>query len=158
MNESSPEHALRMHPFTADLNEEQLSELARLARVAVYEPNEYLLREGDPATAFYLIVSGLVSIEVFVPGHGARPLQTVEGGSAVGWSWILAPSRWEFDARALERTTALVLDGERLRQLFVRDCCLGLRLVQRLLFIVAERLKAARLQLLDLYGPPRELP
>jgi len=157
MSDRAPEEVLGSHPFTADFSDEERARLVPLARVAVYEPDTYLLQEGQPATAFYLIVEGLVSIEVFVPGHGPRPLQTVEGGSAVGWSWMLAPSRWEFDARALQRTTALVLDAEQLRQLFNEDCCLGLRLVHRLLFLVAERLKAARLQLLDLYGPPREL-
>jgi len=156
MSDRSVMELLATHPFTADLSEEQQAQLAACARIAHFEPDEYLLREGQPATAFYLIVSGLVSIEVFVPGHGPRPLQTVEGGSAVGWSWMLAPSRWEFDARALERTTAVVFDAERLRALFLEDCCLGLRLVQRLLFIITERLRAARLQLLDLYGPPRE--
>lgn len=156
MSDRSIMELLATHPFTADLSEEQQAQLAARAQIAHFEPDEYLLREGQPATAFYLIVSGLVSIEVFVPGHGPRPLQTVEGGSAVGWSWMLAPSRWEFDARALERTTAVVFDAERLRALFLEDCCLGLRLVQRLLFLVTERLRAARLQLLDLYGPPRE--
>lgn len=156
MSDRSVLELLATHPFTADLSEEQQGQLAACGRIAHFEPGEYLLREGQPATAFYLIVSGLISIEVFVPGHGPRPLQTVEGGSAVGWSWMLAPSRWEFDARALERTTAVVFDAERLRALFLDDCCLGLRLVQRLLFLVTERLRAARLQLLDLYGPPRE--
>ncbi len=157
MSDHTPAEILGSHPFTADLSDEDRAQLAKLARLGVYDPDDYLLREGQPATAFYLIVEGLVSIELFIPGHGPRPLQTVEGGSAVGWSWMLAPSRWEFDARALERTTALILDGERLRDLFVEDCCLGLRIAHRLLFVVAERLKAARLQLLDLYGPPREL-
>ncbi len=156
MNDRSPLELLATHPFTADLSEDQQAHLATCARIAHFAPDDYLLREGQPATAFYLIVSGLVSIELFVPGHGPRPLQTVEGGSAVGWSWMLAPSRWEFDARALEPTTAVVFDAEQLRALFREDCCLGLRLVQRLLFVVTERLKAARLQLLDLYGPPRE--
>jgi CRP-like cAMP-binding protein len=157
MSERAPAEILASHPFTADFSDEDRAQLAELARVVVYDQDDYLLREGQPATAFYLIAEGLVSIELFVPGHGPRVLQTVEAGSAVGWSWVLAPSRWEFDARALERTTVLVLDAERLRQLFNEDCCLGLRLVHRLLFVVAERLKATRLQLLDLYGPPREL-
>ncbi|MCM8745578.1 cyclic nucleotide-binding domain-containing protein [Thermomicrobium sp. CFH 73360] len=156
MSDRELEEFLAVHPFTADLDESQRARLAKQARLAHYQPDEYLIQEGRPADAFYLIVQGLVSIELFVPGHGPRPLQTVEGGSAVGWSWMLAPSRWEFDARALERTTAVVFDAERLRALLLEDCCLGLRLVQRLLFLVTERLRAARLQLLDLYGPPRE--
>jgi len=147
---------LAEHPFTADLTDAQRQELANLAMIKVYEPDEFLIQEGRPATAFFLIVDGLVAIELFVPGRGARRLQTVEAGSALGWSWILAPNRWEFDACALERTLAIVVDANRLRELCDRDCCLGLHLMRKLLFVVAERLKAARIQLLDVYGPPRE--
>ena len=155
-NERSVPEILTEHPFTSDLSTEQRQALANLATMKSYGTDSLLLQEGRSATAFFLILDGLVGIEVFVPGRGARRLQTVEAGSVVGWSWMLAPNRWEFDARALEPTLALVLDADRLRALCDEDCSLGQHLTRKLLFVVAERLKAARLQLLDLYGPPKD--
>ncbi|MCL4544564.1 MAG: cyclic nucleotide-binding domain-containing protein [Chloroflexi bacterium] len=148
---------LARHPFTSELSDEQREALVSIALVKVYEPDELLIQEGRSATAFYLIVDGLVAIEMFLPSGGARRLQTVGAGSAVGWSWIVPFQRWEFDARALERTRAIVLDAERLRELFDREYYLGLHLLRKLLVVVAGRLTAARLQLLDVYGLPEEM-
>lgn len=152
MTESTLLELLTTHPFTADLRREQRQALANLATLRVYESDELLIQEGQPATALFLVVDGLAAIELYVPGRGARRLQTVEAGSAIGWSWMLTPNRWEFDARALQATRAIVIDADRLRNLFDQDCCLGLHLMRKLLLVVAERLKAARLQLLDVYG------
>ena len=157
MKDASLSELLAEHPFTADVSDEERQMLANLATIRVYEPDELLITEGRPATAFYLVVDGLVALELFVPGSGVRRLQTVEGGSAVGWSWMLAPYRWEFDARALQQTNVIVMDADRLRALLDRECCLGLHVVRKLLGVVAERLKATRLQLLDVYGPPTEV-
>ncbi len=157
MSEQSVMDLLAQHPFTFELSAEQRRALAGLARVEMYLPDTLLVREGQAATAFLLIMDGRVAVELFLPEGGVRRLQTVEKGSAVGWSWMLPPYRWEFDVRALSHTTAIVLDGQRLRDLFARDCCLGLHLVTRLLSVVSERLKATRLQLLDIYAPPREV-
>ncbi|MBI3979660.1 MAG: cyclic nucleotide-binding domain-containing protein [Chloroflexi bacterium] len=156
MSERSVWDLLVEHPFTSDLSDEDRRALADLATIKRYQPDELIIQEGRPATTFFLIADGLVAIELFLPDRGVRRLQTAGAGSAVGWSWMLAPSRWEFDVRALEPTTAVALNGERLRALFDRECCLGLQLTRKLLAVVAGRLKATRLQLLDVYGPPKE--
>src|SRR5581483_2955518 len=123
-----------------------------------YTTDELLIREGAPASAFFLIVSGRAVIEVVGPGGAVQRLQTIEAGSAVGWSWLVPPYRWEFDGRAVEPTTAIVVDGAALRELAHNRCCLGLHVVERLLIAVADRLKASRLQNLDVYAPPDARP
>lgn len=151
--------ALRQHPFTHDMEEAWKESLAEIARMQTYAPDTLLLREGRAADAFFLIIDGLVAIEMFVPERGSLRLQTVSAGEIVGWSWALPPYRWEFDARALTETKALVLDAAPLRDRMNRDCALAAWILSRLLAVVAGRLKAARLQLLDLYAPaPRRAP
>lgn len=154
MMERSMAELLAEHPFTSDLSEEQRENLGHIAKVDTFAPNDFLIQEGRPADAFFLIVNGLVAIELFLPGRGVQRLQTVAPGSAVGWSWMVVPNHWEFDARALESTTAIILPAFPLQKLIERDCDLGFQLTRKLLLVVAERLKAARLQLLDVYGPP----
>lgn len=148
--------ALRQHPFTHDMDEAWKESLAEIARLQTYAPDRLLLREGRAADAFFLIVDGLVAIEMFVPDRGSLRLQTVSAGEIVGWSWALPPYRWEFDARALVETTAVVLDAAQLRARMSQDCALAAWILSRLLTVVAGRLKATRLQLLDLYAPPPE--
>jgi CRP-like cAMP-binding protein len=131
--------------------------MAAFAVARTYEPDEMILREGKAADAFFLILGGLVAIELLLPDRGVLRLQTVGAGEVIGWSWLVPPYRWEFDARAVSRTSAVLLDGRKLRDLFESDHSLGFHFVRDLLTVVAERLKAARLQLLDIYGAPREV-
>jgi CRP/FNR family cyclic AMP-dependent transcriptional regulator len=79
-------------------------------------------------------------------------LQTLEPGEIVGWSWLFPPYRWNFDVRALEPLGAIAFDGACLRGKCDRDPALGYTLMKRFARVLSERLGAARLQLLDLYG------
>jgi CRP/FNR family cyclic AMP-dependent transcriptional regulator len=159
MSKAAILEALRQHPFTHDMEEAWKEVLAEMARLQTYPPDALLLREGRAADAFFLIVDGLVAIEMFAPGRGALRLQTVGAGEVVGWSWVLPPHRWEFDARALAETTAVVLDAAALRAQMSQDHALAAWILSRLLAVIASRLKATRLQLLDLYAlPERRMP
>jgi CRP/FNR family cyclic AMP-dependent transcriptional regulator len=62
------------------------------------------------------------------------------------------PYRWHFDARAVELTRAIALDGECLRGKCEEDHDLGYEIMKRFALVIAERLEATRLQLLDVYG------
>jgi len=148
--------ALAQHPFTHNLDQAEREAMAAFAVARTYEPDEMILREGKAADAFFLIVSGLVAIELLLPDRGVLRLQTVGAGEVIGWSWLVPPYRWGFDARAISPTSAVLMDAKKLRGLFESDHRLGFHVVRDLLTVVAERLKAARLQLLDIYSLPKE--
>ena len=79
-------------------------------------------------------------------------MQTVAEGDVVGFSWLVPPYTWQFDARALAQTVAVSLDGLCLRGKCEEDTRLGFYLMQRVATVAVRRLQAARLQLLDVYG------
>jgi hypothetical protein len=70
----------------------------------------------------------------------------------LGWSWLIPPYKWRFDARAIETTRAFALDGKCLRGKCDEDPRLGYELLKRIAATIAERLHATRLQMLDVYG------
>jgi len=70
----------------------------------------------------------------------------------VGWSWLIPPYRWHSDARVIEPTRAIALDGKCLRAKCEADHGLGYELMKRFSHIMEQRLQATRMQLLDLYG------
>ena len=49
------------------------------------------------------------------PGGGTLVIETLDEGDVVGWSWLVPPYRWAFDARALDLTRAVAFDGACLR-------------------------------------------
>ena len=79
------------------------------------------------------------------------PIQTVGAGEVVGWSWLLPPYRWQFDARATSAVQGLVFDAAWLREQCEQDHELGYHLLWQLLVVVSSRLAASRVQRLDIY-------
>ena len=145
---------LREHPFFAGLDDDALTLLAGCAANRHTKVGGYLYREGEPADVFYVIRHGRVAIESHTPTGGSVVIETVEDGEVLGWSWLIPPYRWLFDARAVEPTSEVVFDGACLRGKCDADPELGYALMQRVAQVMYERLQATRIRLLDLYGAP----
>jgi len=148
----SLEPVIRQHPFFKGLEEHHIQFIVGCAKNVTFDQDHVIFREGDAAERFYFIRDGLVSIEMVVPHKGPTTLQTLGEGDVLGWSWLTPPYRWHFGARALRKTHALDFDGKCLREKCETDHDLGYEILKRFANVVTERLDAARLQLLDLYG------
>ena len=139
-------------PALRALAPEHRDTLAGCAHNCVFQPGERIMREGEPANAFYVIREGAVALETEVPGRGAVVLQTLHDGELLGWSWLVPPYRTAFDARSVGTTHAISLDGACLRDKCDADPALGYDLLKLLSGVFVSRLQETRLQLLDLYG------
>lgn len=151
MTEAEILATLSRHAFTRGLSEPHRKRLAVGARPFTTTSGEMLFREGELAQAFYLLTSGHVAIGTHLGGRGDAPIQTVGAGEVVGWSWLLPPFRWQFDARAEDAVAGLFFDAVWLRGLCEQDHDLGFHLVKHLLAVVAARVASARLTRLDIY-------
>lgn len=147
------EQLLAEHPFCQGMEKGHLELLVGCASNVRFEAGQYLFRQGEEANHFYLIRHGKAAIEIHAPEQGAMILQTAGEGDVVGWSWIVPPHRWTFDARAVELTRAIALSGECLRRKCEEDHDLGYALFKRFAQVMAKRMEAARLQLINIHGP-----
>jgi CRP-like cAMP-binding protein len=148
----SLEPILARHPFFQDLPAPHLALLVGCASNVRFAAGEFLFHAGEEANRFFLVREGHVAIEIAPPGGAAHTLQTIGAGNVLGWSWLIPPYRWKFDARTIEPTRALALDGQCLRTKCEADHDLGYELLKRFAQVLEERLQATRLQLLDVYG------
>jgi CRP/FNR family transcriptional regulator, cyclic AMP receptor protein len=139
-------------PLFSGLDQQYLELIAGCGQNTGFEAGAYLFREGDNADTFYLVRHGRVQLETFVPGRGAVTIETIDAGEVLGWSWLLPPYRWHFDARALELVRAVAFDGACLRGKCVDDHAFGYQLLMRFSQVMLDRLQATRLRLLDIYG------
>lgn len=146
------EPILAEHPFFKDLEPCHLQLIAGCASNVRFNAGQFIFHEGDEANQFYLICHGRVALEISALERGSIVIQTIGEGEVLGWSWIFPPYRWHFDARAVELTRAIALDGECLRTKCEEDHNLGYECLKRFADIIMQRLQATRLQLLDLYG------
>lgn len=136
-------------PLFAGMKEEHLVLIAGCARNIRYEAGEYIGRLGEPADNFWLVREGRVGLEVHTADRGPLQLQTLGVNDVLGWSWLVPPNQWHFDARALTPVRALIIDGKCLRGKFESDYELGYQMMQRFMQIVVERLESTEMQLLD---------
>jgi CRP-like cAMP-binding protein len=148
---SNVQATLRSLAFTRDLEAAYLDRLAEAATTVHWEAGQSVFREGDRDEALYLVVEGAVAIDISVPRRGHVRILTVGPGEVFGWSSVYYQKPKTAGATAIERVQALALDAARLRELSESDPRFGYWLARRLLQVVSERLKATRIQLLDVF-------
>ena len=140
---------LAAHPFLQGMSEAHLQTLAECARRVTATAGQLLGEEKEGANAFFLIQSGQVAIEAHTPDRGTVRIQLIGPGDVVGWSWLVPPHRWQFDARVVEMVQAIALDAASIRTRCEQDHDLGYQLFKRLVSVISARLAATCRQLLD---------
>jgi CRP/FNR family transcriptional regulator, cyclic AMP receptor protein len=153
MDSDSTYSTLKDLAFTQGLGSDQLKRIAEIATPIEWAGGQTVFREGDRDSVLYVVESGHVAIEMTVPGRGRVTILTVGPGEVFGWSSLFQQRPKTAAARTTEPTKALALDAVRLHALCDADPQLGYILTRRILEVVSERLKATRMQLLDIYSP-----
>jgi CRP-like cAMP-binding protein len=146
------DQVLGAQAFFAGLSDAHLAMLASVATPVSVATGRKVFHEGDVADACYLILEGDIALEMDVPGRGPHVLQTLHAGDMLGWSWLVSPFRYAYDAQALTDVKAIRFDAVALRAKKDADTEFGLELMKRFAEVLVRRMQAARLQLLDVYG------
>ncbi|RPI26367.1 MAG: cyclic nucleotide-binding domain-containing protein [Actinobacteria bacterium] len=146
---------LGTHPFFFGMRPEHLDIIARCATPADFGTGKTIFTAGDEADACYLLLDGDVALELVAPGQGPHVIETLHSGEIFGWSWLVEPYRWMFDAQALTEVRAIRFDAKCLWAAKEADPQLGFDLLRRFVAVIVDRMQAARMQLMDIYGAPR---
>jgi CRP/FNR family transcriptional regulator, cyclic AMP receptor protein len=142
---------LAQHSFLNGMDGDQIKLLVGCASNTRFDAGKYIFRESEEANQFYIIRSGKVALEIYTPDRGSIIVSTLGEGDILGWSWLIPPYNWRFDARVIEEVRAIALDGKCLRTKCEADHNLGYELLKRFASILEQRLEATRIQLLDIY-------
>ncbi len=149
------EKAVADHRFLKGLDKRFLKKIIPHAAFVTFNAGKLIFRQGEKAAFFYLLTQGRVAVELYSPERGSLLIETLDAGDVLGWSWLVAPYKWRFNAQAIAETRAIAIDGERLRKLCEEDYELGYLVFKRFLDVITARLEAANIQILDLYGLPK---
>lgn len=134
----------------SSLGPEDVARLAGIARVLEVAEGEALLRADHACPFLGIVIDGRISLRSSLPGRPDATLMTLDPGDTFGWSAVL-PSDATSTAVASSPARVLVMDRAPLREALAADTGLAAIVYLYLLRVVAERLVATRLQLLDLY-------
>jgi CRP-like cAMP-binding protein len=146
------EPTLSKHPQFKGMSPEHLKLIVGCAKHVRFKEGEMIFREGEAANVFFVIRHGGVALSVHSPTQGSVTVVTLNDGDALGWSWLMPPFKWHFDAKATQNTIAIALDGKCLREKCEKDSELRASLYERFMPVMADRLEATVMQLLDLYA------
>jgi CRP-like cAMP-binding protein len=149
MSESQLLEALRKLHFLKDVQEEQLKQLAEIARLEDYPENTVLFKEGGAMTRTYFVAAGKVALEIQGSGSKAQRIYTVGEGELLGWSPILTQQATTATARTLTAAKVVSLHASQVLELCQQDTSFGFLFMHRTAEALVARLNAVRLLLLD---------
>jgi len=139
--------------FCADMTDGDRAILAKMLTRQEFGFDQVVFRSGEPADACYLVEEGSVALEVCSAGVGCRRMITLSAGELVGWSPFLAGACFTATARTLEQSKLLRIPAEEIRLTCERNPAFGYHMLRQVIQVLASRINASRLQLLDLFGP-----
>jgi CRP-like cAMP-binding protein len=137
----------------AGLSDSQIEFMWSQANVREFKAGELLFRQDAHADRFYLVHSGAVVVEVPSIYGPTLELQHLGKGQILGWSWLITPYRWDFQATALRDSVVVEFDGEAILAQCEQDPELGYSLLKRFTVLMSERLAAARRKMMDQWTP-----
>jgi len=154
MTEQSIGDYLATHEFFSGLDDRSKKFLAESAVVREVSAGEVLFRQAESADKFYLLRSGEVSVQVPALMGPALEIQKLRKNQILGWSWLIPPYRWNFQALALEDVGVLEFDGSIILARCEEDPEFGYQVLKLFAALMSERLDAARQKMMDQWDPP----
>jgi len=133
------------------LPEDALGRLVAASEVVEVAPGGRVIHEGEAADALFVVAGGFVQLSLHQRQRDL-PVATVGTGELLGWSWLVPPHRWDFDASSTDGATLVRMPAAELRSVMDDDPATAAVLATTVAAVVSRRLRDTRIQLLDLYA------
>jgi CRP/FNR family transcriptional regulator, cyclic AMP receptor protein len=153
VTEPSLERFLAEQRFFAGLNPDSLAFLSGCVRRRAFDTDQVLIHHGDAAGTFYLVCRGRIAREVPAIQGPSLVMHSIGGGEILGWSWLIPPRQWSFQARAEEPTEVLEFDGTAVLDRCESDPRFGYELLKRFSAVMSERLNLTRQRMIAEWNP-----
>ena len=140
-------------PVFSGMSDDYLERLAGHARSRDVGNGEVLFRSREPARHFYLLTDGEISIEIPAVQGPTLQVQRLKPIRVLGWSWLLPPFKWSFNARAETDSRVLEFDGQAVLEDCESDPAFGYEVIKRFSGLMAERLDAAHKKMMEQWSP-----
>lgn len=135
------------------LSDDHLAFLAENAVEAAFGDGQIVARQGDRADRFLLVLEGELVVEVPAITGPKLEITHLGPGHVFGWSWLIEPYTWHFNARAVGPIRVLDFDGPAILSHCEEDAQFGYALFKRFSALMAIRLEAAQRKMMDVWSP-----
>lgn len=151
-NQSTTEY-LSSHEFFSGFNDDILKFLCECSSMHEIKKGQILFRQGENADKFYVLRNGCISIQMPAIMGPNLEIQTLGKDQVLGWSWLIPPFKWSFQAMAEEDSGLLMFDGTAILARCEREPKFGYELLKKFAALMSMRLDAARQKMMDEWNP-----
>ena len=130
------------------IQKESIQEIANLCRMETYGAGDHIFRQGNLGDRIYIVTEGHVFLERSVDlgtRKGSASIGMLSKGRVFGcWSTLLDEQHALMSSAVCRKLTkVLVIKGPDLRQMMLDDTEFGFSVLERLCFLLRDRLKGA---------------
>jgi CRP-like cAMP-binding protein len=151
-NQSITEY-LSAHEFFSEFSDDSLKFLCECSSTREIKKGQILFLQGEHADKFYVVRSGLISIQMPAIMGPTLEIQTVDEDQVLGWSWLISPYRWNFQTKAEEDSELLQFDGAAILARCEQEPKFGYELLKKFAGLMSVRLNAARQKMMNEWNP-----
>jgi CRP/FNR family cyclic AMP-dependent transcriptional regulator len=131
-----------------DLDRQEIERVAAICHFESYKQGESILNQGDLGDMLYIIEEGHVFLERVIDlrtKKGNVIVSLLGKGRALGcWSTLLGQSHTLMASTRCRRSTSVIaFKGLDLREIMLSDPHLGFKILERLCFILRDRIQGA---------------
>ncbi|CAA9889308.1 Cyclic nucleotide-binding protein [Candidatus Methylobacter favarea] len=151
-NQSTTEY-LSAHEFFSGFSDDVFKFLCESSSMHEIKKGQILFQQGESADKFYVVRKGRISVQI--PAILGPPLeiQTLGKNQVLGWSWLISPYKWNFQARAEEDSELLMFDGSAILARCEQEPKFGYMLLKKFAALMSMRLDEARRKMMDEWNP-----
>ncbi len=153
MNASSIRQIIAESQFFGGLADQAIDFLAANSVQRRLEAGQVLFHQGDRAEHFFLLLDGHLSLGIPALEGPPLELQDIGPGEIAGWSWLISPNVWNFQARARTAIEFLEFDGVAILAHCEAEPRFGYELIKRFSTLMSERLQFARRKMMQEWKP-----
>jgi len=151
-NQSTTEY-LSAHEFFSELSDDALKFLSECSSTREIKKGQILFQLGENADKFYVVRHGRITIQMPAILGPNLEIQTLGKDQVLGWSWLISPYKWNFQAKAEEDSVLLQFDGVAILKQCEQDPKFGYALLKKFAGLMSIRLDAARRKMMDEWNP-----
>ena len=146
MNRMEIRRAFEACEFFRGMDPAFLHDIADLGRLEVYEPGQYIYRQGESGEWIYILAEGHVYLERTLdlgPRKGSVAVAMLGKGKVFGcWSTLLGKSHEYMCSAACDKPTrAIAVKGSDLRAMMLRNTSFGFKVLENLCLTLCERIQ-----------------
>lgn len=154
MSNQSTVGYLSAHEFFSELSEDVLKFLTDCSSTLDIEEGQILFQQGEKADKFYIIRNGRITVQIPAIMGPNLEIQNLGKDQVLGWSWLISPYKWSFQAKADEDSVLLQFDGTAILARCEQEPKIGYELLKKFAGLMSTRLDAARRKMMDEWNPP----